>query len=100
MLFTTTKAFLSIKAGDVRAHRGWMIRSFALLFGAVTLRIELPILISLFGGFEPAYRIVAWSSWVPNLLVAEAIVQASPDVANVAIQRTVAENRSGSLSNA
>src|SRR5688572_11016743 len=100
LLFTTTKAFVSIKAGDVRSHRRWMVRSFALLFAAVMLRIELPILIAIFGGFEPAYRIVAWSCWVPNVLVAVAIVQASADVADVAIERTIPENRSGSLSNA
>ena len=100
LLFTTSKAFTSIKAGDVKAHRRWMIRSFALLFGAVTLRIELPILIAMFGGFEPAYRIVAWSSWVPNLLVAEAIVHGSADGADVAIERTVPEDRRGSLANA
>ena len=100
LLVTTTKAFTSIKAGDVKAHRRWMIRSFALLFAAVTLRIELPILIAMFGGFEPAYRIVAWSCWVPNLLVAEAIVHGSADGADVAIERTVAEDGRGSLANA
>ncbi len=100
LLFTTIKAFTSIKARDVAAHRRWMIRSYALLFGAVTLRIELPILIAIFGAFEPAYRIVAWSSWVPNLLVAEAIVHGAPDVADVTVERPVLENRSGSLSNA
>lgn len=100
LLFTTTKAFTSIKGGDVPAHRRWMIRSFALLFAAVTLRIELPILGAIFGAFEPAYRIVAWSCWVPNLLVAEAIVQGSADVADVTVERPVAEHRSGSLSNA
>ena len=100
LLFTTIKAFTSIRAGDVRTHRRWMIRSFALLFAAVTLRIELPILIGIFGAFEPAYRVVAWSCWVPNLLVAEAIVHGSADSADVAIQRPVLENRASSLTNA
>lgn len=71
LLFTTSRAFLAIRGGDIEAHRAWMIRSYALLFSAVTLRLELPILINLFEGFTPAYRVVAWSCWVPNLLVAE-----------------------------
>ena len=47
-----------------------MIYSYAACFGAVTLRIWLPLLILLLGSFEPAYRIVAWLAWVPNLIFA------------------------------
>ncbi|WP_425049659.1 DUF2306 domain-containing protein [Psychromarinibacter sp. S121] len=54
----------------IAEHRRWMIRSVALTFGAVTLRIELPLLAMAFG-FDTGYRIVAWLSWVPNLLIAE-----------------------------
>jgi hypothetical protein len=45
-----------------------MLVSYSLIFAAVTLRIELPLLIIAFGDFTPAYRVVAWLSWVPNLL--------------------------------
>ena len=49
---------------------------FALIFAAVMLRIELPLLIIWFqGDFTPAYRIVAWLCWVPNLLWADACVR-------------------------
>jgi hypothetical protein len=49
-----------------------MLRSYALIFAAVTLRIWLPLLIMAYGGqFLPAYRWVAWISWVPNALFAE-----------------------------
>lgn len=71
MLLTTVKAFTSIRNGDIAAHRRWMIRSFALIFAAVTLRLWLPILVVSFGAFTPAYRVVAWLCWVPNLLAAE-----------------------------
>jgi uncharacterized membrane protein len=54
------------------AHERWMIRSFALTFAAVTLRIYLPIGIILNEGeFVLPYTIIAWLSWVPNLIVAE-----------------------------
>jgi uncharacterized membrane protein len=75
---TTSMAYLRIRAFDVTAHREWMIRSFALIFAAVTLRIELPLLIAFSkGAFTPAYQIVAWLCWVPNLLWAEWYVRQS-----------------------
>jgi hypothetical protein len=56
---------------DIPTHRAWMVRSYALIYAAVTLRIALPLLVIAFGDFLPAYRAVAWLSWVPNLLWAE-----------------------------
>jgi uncharacterized membrane protein len=71
-LVTSGAGLLAIKAGDVARHRRFMIRSFALCFAAVTLRIELPLLVAAFSGdFESAYRVVSWACWLPNLAVAE-----------------------------
>lgn len=71
-LVTSAQAYLSIRRKAVKQHREWMLRSYALIFGAVTLRIWLPLLIVAYGGqFLPAYRWVAWISWVPNALLAE-----------------------------
>ena len=52
-------------------HRKWMIRSFALTFAAVTLRIYLAILPMLPVAFIGAYRAISFLCWVPNALVAE-----------------------------
>jgi hypothetical protein len=49
-----------------------------MIFAAVTLRVELPLLIAAFQAFDPAYMMVSWSCWVPNLLVAEWIVRRTP----------------------
>jgi hypothetical protein len=69
---STAMAYVRIRQNQIRPHREWMVRSFALLFAAVTLRIQLPLLIiAAQGDFDPAYRIVSWLSWVPNLLWAE-----------------------------
>jgi hypothetical protein len=57
-----------------------MLRSYALIFAAVTLRIELPLLIMALGEFTPAYQVVAWLSWVPNLLWAEWYVRRTANV--------------------
>lgn len=64
------------RRGDLAAHRRWMVRSLALTYAALTLRLYL----GLYGaasaaglvafGFEQAYRGVAWVCWVPNLAVA------------------------------
>jgi hypothetical protein len=53
-----------------------MLRSYALVFAA-TLRIELPLLIMAFGEFT---QVVAWLSWVPNLLWAEWYVRRTANV--------------------
>ncbi|MFS4493678.1 DUF2306 domain-containing protein [Maribacter sp. 2308TA10-17] len=69
-LYTTFKGYQSIKKRDVQKHEVYMIYSYAACFAAVTLRIWLPILSAAFGGFIPAYRIVAWLCWVPNIIFA------------------------------
>jgi hypothetical protein len=71
LMVCSARAYLSILDRQVARHREWMVRSYALLFAAVTLRIQLPLLAAAFGGFLAAYRLVAWSCWVPNLLLVE-----------------------------
>lgn len=51
-----------------------MIYSYAACFAAVTLRIWLPVLIVIIGHYGTAYLMVAWLSWIPNLLVAHFII--------------------------
>ncbi|QGQ97604.1 DUF2306 domain-containing protein [Paenibacillus psychroresistens] len=72
---TTWVALRKIIGKDVKAHKAWMLRSYALTFAAVTLRIWLAPLGLLFGDFESGYRAVAWFCWVPNLLVIEAVIR-------------------------
>ncbi len=57
-----------------RKVRVWMIRSYALTFAAVTLRIWLPL--SQVAGlpFAQAYPAIAWFCWVPNLIVVEWLI--------------------------
>ena len=52
-------------------HRAWMIRSAALTFAAVTLRLYLPLLQLAGVDFLFAYRLTAFISWIPNLIAAE-----------------------------
>lgn len=67
----TLLALFAAMRRDFVDHERWMIRSFALTFAAVTLRLYLPS--SQIAGipFSDAYPIIAWACWVPNLIVAE-----------------------------
>ncbi|ULO07631.1 DUF2306 domain-containing protein [Paenibacillus sp. 19GGS1-52] len=71
---TTLTATRKIMAKDIQAHKAWMLRSYALTFAAVTLRIWLAPLALLFGDFEAGFRVVAWVCWIPNLLVIEVVI--------------------------
>ena len=57
-------------------HRAWMIRSFALTFAAVTLRLYLPLIPLADVPFVDGYRAVSFLCWVPNLLAAEIFIRA------------------------
>lgn len=75
-LFTTFMAYTSIKNKEIEKHERWMIRSYALTFAAVTLRLWMPILPAIFQlEFVESYRIIAWLCWVPNLIIAQFIIR-------------------------
>lgn len=70
--YSVWQAYGYARARDFLNHQRWMIRNYALTFAAVTLRIELAILEHGLGfGFDDAYAIVAWLSWILNLVIAE-----------------------------
>ncbi|MCA8908363.1 MAG: DUF2306 domain-containing protein [Rhodospirillaceae bacterium] len=71
-LATTLRGFLAARAGDIARHRAWMLRSAALTFAAVTLRLEMIVLVELRLDFSVGYPAIAWLSWLPNLAFAEA----------------------------
>jgi len=74
-LATGSMAYYRIRNYDIASHRQWMIRSYALTFAAVTLRIWIPLLMGAGYGFQEAYAAIAWISWVPNLLAAELLLR-------------------------
>jgi uncharacterized membrane protein len=73
-LTTTTIAYRAIRQGDQARHRDWMIRSYALTFAAVTLRLYLPVSMMVGIPFERAYPAISWLCWIPNLLFAEVML--------------------------
>ena len=73
--YYTLQAVLKAKNGDFKAHKNFMIRSFALTCSALTLRYWKVILVYF---FQPnpmdVYPLIAWLGWIPNLLIAEWII--------------------------
>ncbi len=76
-VFTTWLAWRYARRRRFAEHRSWMIRSFALTFAAVTLRLYLPIALALPFAFESSYRAISFLCWVPNILVAELYLRAA-----------------------
>ncbi len=74
-LYSTYRAYSAILRKAIETHEIWMIRSFALTFAAVSLRLEIPLYLMLGMEFLDAYRLVSWSCWVFNLLVAEWLIR-------------------------
>jgi uncharacterized membrane protein len=75
-IFFTAMALIKARQKDFKAHRRYMIRSYALTLSALTLRawkfgitnsFELPPM--------DVYRTVAWLGFVPNIIVAELIIK-------------------------
>jgi len=72
-------AYLAVRAGDIVLHQQWMIRSYALTLAAVTLRLQLGVYQQGMGlSFDESYDLVAWSSWIPNLIIAEWLFNQAP----------------------
>lgn len=72
----TAQAYQAIRRGDLPAHRAGMWRSYALTFAAVTLRVYIFIFSAQTSLHQPAaYALLAWLSWVPNLMIAEVMIR-------------------------
>jgi uncharacterized membrane protein len=90
--FFTLKAVIEIRKGNVKAHRNFMIRSYALTLSAISLRTWKIILVNTTDINIPTIYIMdAWLGFVPNLLLAEwfirrkklfAFLSFKPDIIN------------------
>lgn len=75
-----------VRRGDVAAHRRWMIRTFALTYGGVTLRLWMALATMTLvaagvddpAAFDRVYLAMPFLCWVPNLLVAEWFLSKNP----------------------
>lgn len=79
-LATAWMALTTARQRRFRAHRAWMIRCYALTFGAVLLRILLNVFQLLGHDFNDIYPYTPWLSWLSSLAVAELILGGEADV--------------------
>ena len=68
-LWTTLQAWRHARARDFAAHRKNMLLSYSLTFGAVTLRLQVALVMIFQLDFAFYYPIISFSAWVPNILV-------------------------------
>ena len=66
---STGRGIWLARAGDFEAHRRWMLRSLALTFGAVTLRLIMTPLMAMGWTVAQTYDVTAWGCWVPSLIL-------------------------------
>jgi uncharacterized membrane protein len=81
-IFFTALALIKARQKNFKAHRRYMIRSYALTLSAITLRAWKYAITNSYHldhslVFPPmdVYRVVAWLGWVGNLIAAEYIIR-------------------------
>ncbi|MFE1317902.1 DUF2306 domain-containing protein [Kitasatospora phosalacinea] len=77
-LTTTALGVQHARRGRTAAHRRWMVRSYALMFTAVTFRLWLFLLTPTGLPASVVYTSGAWASWIVNLAVAERLLRRGP----------------------
>ena len=70
-LFSGFKAYKHIRDKEIERHREWMTRNYALTFAGVMLRVWNPIFGVMGIDFTTVYIVVAWLCWIPNLILAQ-----------------------------
>jgi hypothetical protein len=84
---STWQGFRNARRSNWEAHRKFMLRSYALTFSAVTLRMY-SFLLALAGlRGESVYILIAWLSWVPSLLVVELWIWRTEQARSTGIKR-------------
>ena len=75
-IFFTYLAYRRIRVKNISAHVKWMMRSYALTLSAVSLRFFAYLFDLLNANLGPreTYIILAYSSWMVNLIIVEVII--------------------------
>ncbi|MFK4703914.1 putative membrane protein [Roseateles asaccharophilus] len=83
-LVTTSVALVHIRARRIAEHRRWMLRSFVLTAGGITLRLQIVAGNVLGVPIEDYYTALAWTSWLPQALLLEWWLRRRPAPARAA----------------
>jgi uncharacterized membrane protein len=75
-LLTTSMAYIAIRKRNFIQHKQWMVRSYVVIFGFVTIRSITTIM--LYYGFnnpDDRFGVATWACWAVPLLFAEVAIQ-------------------------
>lgn len=67
--YTSLKAYSDAKETNIREQQKMMLYSYAACLSIITLRLWLILLVPVFKDYNITIMIVAWWSWIPNLIV-------------------------------
>jgi hypothetical protein len=77
--YFTFRGITAARNRSFHLHKKMMIRSFALALSAITLRSwKVIIVYSFHTAPMDTYNIISWLGWIPNLLIAEYIINRKP----------------------
>ncbi len=76
-LCCTFTAWRFLRKKEYERHGNWMLRSYALTLSAVTLRLYAYLFDVWKVDLNPidTYILLAWMSWIPNLMIAELMIR-------------------------
>lgn len=76
-IFTTIMALYYLRRKEYEKHGNWTLRSYALTLSAITLRFYAWVLGTTNLQISPvdAYILIAWLSWIPNLVYAQGLIK-------------------------
>lgn len=74
-LFTAERAWSAVRQRRYPEHQAWMLRNFALTFGAVMLRVYIHGAEKLGMDVALVYPWTAWAGWLPNVLLVELYIR-------------------------
>lgn len=89
----TWKGYHAARTKKFKAHKVWMIRSYALTLSAISLRVY-QMLLGHFSYLEPSlqYAIVSWVSWLGNYFLAELWIYTNNQYASLSFRAFVPKN--------
>jgi uncharacterized membrane protein len=75
-VITTSRAYLAVRRRDYAAHRAWMIRSYVVTFGFVTLRVvQVALMGTGIANEDDSVAVAAWLCWTVPLALTEVLLR-------------------------
>lgn len=74
---TSSMGYRAVRRGALAEHRAWMLRSYVVTFGFVSLRLIQNIIMGLgWADEDTSVAIAAWLCWLVPLVIAEPLIRA------------------------